>query len=326
MQHEALLYSLDHTITKQQLQDKEDISYDRQRYAKMQERVDEEQIHAIFASEYPRFSGIKPQPYVVYYLGDITLLDKPILGIVGPRKMSEYGKKVVETLFSSAEGYDLVTVSGMAEGVDQLCHQLSCQQSIPTIAVLGWGLGFYYKKPEWNIIQQIVAAWGLVLSEFRLLEKPAFYTFPQRNRIIAGLSDCLFLPEAGEKSWSLITVDFALAMKKPVYATPSSIFSPTSQGILHLMETGQVKPVINLKYFLHQHFSSRDIISRPSTLIDLTDEERLFIEGLSHDQGTSLETLAITTGKNPEEMVQLLTMLEIKGVVAQERPGEYVLT
>lgn len=137
MQHEALLYSLDHTITKQQLQDKEQISYDHERYAKMQERVDEEQIHAIFASEHLRFSGIKPQPYIVYYLGDITLLDKHILGIVGPRKMSEYGKKVIETLFSYAEGYDLVTVSGMAEGVDQLCHQLSCKQNIPTIAVLG---------------------------------------------------------------------------------------------------------------------------------------------------------------------------------------------
>ena len=137
MQHEALLYSLDHTITKHQLLDQEHILYDRQRYAKMQERVDEEQIHAIFASEHPKFSGIKPQLYIVYYLGDISLLDKNILGIVGPRKMSEYGKKVIETLFSHAEGYDMATVSGMAEGVDQLCHTLSCEQNIPTIAVLG---------------------------------------------------------------------------------------------------------------------------------------------------------------------------------------------
>lgn len=137
MQHEAILYSLDHTITKQQLQDKEDVLYDQQRYTKIQERVDEEQIHAIFASEHPRFSGIKPQPYIIYYLGDISLLDKNILGIVGPRKMSEYGKKVIETLFSYAEGYDMVTVSGMAEGVDQLCHTLSCEKNIPTIAVLG---------------------------------------------------------------------------------------------------------------------------------------------------------------------------------------------
>jgi len=137
MQHEALLYSLDHTITKQQLQNKEHILYDQERYIKMQKRVNEEKIHAIFATEHKRFSSIKPQPYIVYYLGDITLLDKNILGIVGPRKMSEYAKKVVETLFSYAEGYDIVTISGMAEGVDQLCHTLSCQQNIPTIAVLG---------------------------------------------------------------------------------------------------------------------------------------------------------------------------------------------
>jgi len=325
MQHEALLYSLDHTITKQQLQDKEEILYDQQRYAKIQERVQTEKIGAIFAAEYQRFSHIKPQPYIVYYLWDISLLDKNILGIVGPRKMSSYGQRVVEQMLECASAYDIVTISGMAEGVDQLCHLLSISTNIPTIAVLWGGLGRYVKRPERTIIQQIVAAWGLVLSEFRLLDQPTNYSFPQRNRIIAGLADRLFLPEAGKKSWSLITVEYALAMKTPVYATPSSIFSPTSEGILHLIETGQVKPVVDLKHFLHHHFSPKDISSRTSTPIDLTPEEQGLLSLLSHDHGNSLQTLISSTWADVEDLIQLLTMLEIKGVVAQESPGEYVL-
>lgn len=111
-----------------------------------------------------------------------------------------YGKKVLETLFGYAGDYDLVTISGMAEGVDQLCHSLSVEHSLPTIAVLGGGLGRYSKRTEREMIQQIVDAGGLVLSEFRLGDQPTNYSFPQRNRIIAGIADLLFLPEAGKKS------------------------------------------------------------------------------------------------------------------------------
>ena len=139
-------------------------------------------------------------PYIIYYVGDISLLEKDILGIVGPRKMSVYGEKVVETLLDHAREYDLVTISGMAEGVDQLCHSRSLQHSLPTIAVLGGGLGRYSKRPERSFITEIVESGGLVLSEFRLGDQPTNYSFPQRNRIIAGLSDVIFLPEAGKKS------------------------------------------------------------------------------------------------------------------------------
>jgi DNA processing protein len=81
--------------------------------------------------------AIRPRVQILYYLGNIALLNKKILGIVGPRAMSLYGKKVLETLFATADQHDMVTISGMAEGVDQLCHKLSHNHKIPTIAVLG---------------------------------------------------------------------------------------------------------------------------------------------------------------------------------------------
>jgi len=86
-------------------------------------------------------------------------------------------------------------------------------------------------------------------------------------------------------------VDFALAMKKPVYATPSSIFSPTSAGILQLIETGSVKPIFNLPRFLATHFTSKHIYSRPQTTIQLNDQEQSLVSILSRDQGTEISVL-----------------------------------
>lgn len=124
------------------------------------------------------------------------------------------------------------------------------------------------------MIEQIVAAGGLVISEYKLGERPTHYTFPQRNRLIAGLSDVVFLPEAGAKSGSLITVDYAIAMKKPVYATPNSIFSPISAGILDYIEKGTITPIFDLTKMLSMHFISTKKTSRPQTTVTLTPQEQ----------------------------------------------------
>lgn len=109
-------------------------------------------------------------------------------------------------------------------------------------------------------------------------------------------------------------------MRTPVYATPSSIFSPTSEGILHLIETGRVKPVVDLRGFLHQHFSQRDIPSRTMTTIELTDQECCLLKTLSHHHGTALPSLAAATDIDIDTLIQMLTLLEIKGAILQERP------
>ena len=96
-----------------------------------------------------------------------------------------------------------------------------------------------------------------MLSEFKLDKEPEKYTFPQRNRIVAGLSEMVFLPEAGEKSGSLITVDFARQMHKPVYGAPSSIFSLSSKGLLHYMQLGLVQPVVKFEEMLDKYFGNK---------------------------------------------------------------------
>lgn len=326
MQHEAILYSLDPKITLSQTKDF--IDYDQAKYDKLEMWMNDNNVWSMIATDedfHYKFLPIRPKIQILYYLGNISLLNQKVLGIVWPRKMSSYGKQVLETLFVSLQKYDVVTISGMAEGVDQLCHQLSCEYSVPTIAVLWWWLWRYMKRPERAIIEKIVAAGWLVISEYKLWERPNFYTFPQRNRLIAGLSDILFLPEAGQKSGSLITVDCALAMKKPVYATPSSIFSPTSAGILQMIESGSVKPIFNLPRFLADHFTSKHISSRPLSTIQLTDQENSLLSRLSRDQWIEIYPLIDKTWWDIQEIISLLSILEVKGVVGQCEPGKYVL-
>jgi DNA processing protein len=326
MQHEMIYYSLDPKISLSEIRDGWFSDYDVHKYFKLQERIIDNDIWAMMDSDidfHHRLFSIRPRVQCFYYLGDLSLLNQKILGIVGPRAMSSYGKQVLEKLFSFALEYDFVTISGMAEGIDQLCHTLSREHTIPTIAILGWGLGRYLKRPEWAIIREIVADGGLVISEYKLWERPTQYTFPQRNRLIAWLSDIIFLPEAGEKSGSLITVDCALAMKKPVYATPNSIFSSTSAGILQRIEAGNVQPIFDLQNFLATHFTPKHTSSRPLSTIILSDQEQWLISVLSHDQWTEIHSLIQETWADIQELIQLLTLLEIKGLVVQDVPGRY---
>jgi DNA processing protein len=117
-----------------------------------------------------------------------------------------------------------------------MTHEMSMKAGIPTIAILGGGLKRFLESKSREIIQKIIDHGGLVISEFKLNKEPERYTFPQRNRIVAGLADMIFLPEAGEKSGSLITVDFARQMHKDVYGAPNTIFSPLSKGLLQYMQ------------------------------------------------------------------------------------------
>jgi DNA processing protein len=153
----------------------------------------------------------------------------------------------MQDLFEQLTGKDVVTISGGAEGIDELCHTLSMEKAIPTICILGGGLAYYLNHVRRSLCERIVAHGGLILSEFRLKDEPTPYTFPQRNRIIAGLSDRLFVPCAAEESGSLITVKDAIKARVPVYGTPGSIYEAGHQGVNKSIAAGEITAVHDLK-------------------------------------------------------------------------------
>lgn len=264
-----------------------------------------------------KFPQIYSAPYVVYGQGNYDLLHKQCIAIVGPRKYSPYANQVMESLFDKLVDYDVATISWLADGVDKMCHELSIKAGIPTIAILWWGLKYYLESKDRELIQKIIANWWLVLSEFKLNSRPERYTFPQRNRIVAGLSDMIFLPEASEKSGSLITVDFARQMHKDVYGTPNSIFSPTSQWLHQYMQQWLVIPVVNWEWMLTKYFGKKTQ-DRASLLNQSNDENLLSIEYSrvvqilqKNPAGLKLEELVRDTGLWIEEVMSELTMAEV---------------
>lgn len=272
-----------------------------------------------------KFRQISSAPYVIYGKGNRELLNQDVLAVVWPRNVSPYGKQVTEHLFQSVKHYNLVTISGLADGVDMLCHELSIEHHIPTIAVLWAGLARAMNSTKREMIQKIIDHGGLVLSEFKLDKWPEKYTFPQRNRIVAGLSDMVFVPEAAMKSGSLITVDFARGMHKDVYGAPWSIFSPTSQGLGNYMQQWLVKPVVNIDEMLARYFGKKMnneewIMNNEQKLWFAHDGEVSEVIAVLQKNPTwlGLNALVSQTGLGIEEVMSQLSIAEVMGQVVND--------
>ncbi len=260
------------------------------------------------------------QPYLYYAIGDQRILNKPLLGIVGPRKMTRYAQKVLEKLFDYLSSYDLATVSGLASGVDTACHTLSIQHGIPTVAVLWWGLWVLLQSRKKSLIHQIVDHWWLVLSEYKLWQKPTKRTYPQRNRIIAGLSQCLFVPEAAEGSGSLITVKYALQWNKSVYWACNWLFQKSSRGLHRYMQAGKVIPVVDMENFLLKEFGKPvTSFEEHHAVPDLSDLQQKILACAQKWPGKS--SLSLVSEKlwiGVQTLLSELTFLEILWIAYEE--------
>ncbi|MFV0556653.1 MAG: DNA-processing protein DprA [Lactovum sp.] len=175
-------------------------------------------------------------PSLLFYQGDLELLNFPKLAFVGSRNSSKEGERAIEKLMKEITE-NFVIVSGLAKGIDSKSHISAIKSNLKTIAVIGTGLDVYY--PKENIkLQNYIASHYLLLTEYGPSEKPLRYHFPERNRIIAGLSRGVVLIEAKMRSGSLITAERALEEGRDVFAVPGSISTGNSEGCHHLIQEG----------------------------------------------------------------------------------------
>lgn len=330
----AALYSADPKLTftdlkKGNINDQADTS-------KIIKYAQEHQIRAVTQQEahYPnRLKNQTSAPFVLYYQGDLSLLDQSLLWIVWPRNPSEYAGQVMQSFFLQAYKYQLATISGFAKGVDQTAHQLSLKYQMPTIAVLGWGFAHYLRGKDRDLLAQILANGGLVISQFKIWFEPTKWSFPARNKLIAQLCDMLFLPEAQEKSGSLITTEFAYQYKKPVYSVPAPIFSQQSAWIFSKMEEKKLTLISDFSACLAQYFLLK---GAPQSFADASKVQRWsdLPAGLSEVQiqlckllqswwEMGIEELMSNVSLEYAWLMQELTFLEMEGLVEQRRPGIY---
>ena len=199
------------------------------------------QIHIItmFDKEYPeKLKVIYDKPIALFYKGNINLLKKDIIAIVGSRMCSLYGKTVSYEIAKELSENDKCIISGLAKGIDVYAHIGSLKYSGRTIAVLAHGFDMIYPIENKKIYEEIIKNNGLILSEHIMGEKLEKRNFPERNRIISGLSDGILVVEAGEKSGALITAEFGLEDGKEIFAIPGNINSLNSKGTNNLIKEG----------------------------------------------------------------------------------------
>lgn len=192
---------------------------------------------SILDKEYPlELKNIYNPPVLLFYQGDLDLLARPKLAVVGSRNASQMGvaavKKIIQDLSKQ-----FVIISGLARGIDTAAHLASLKSGGATIAVIGTGLDVHYPK-ENRRLQDYIAKNHLLLSEYEAHSQPLKYHFPERNRIIAGLSQGVMVAEAKIRSGSLITCERAMEEGRDVFVVPGNILDGQSEGCHHLIQEG----------------------------------------------------------------------------------------
>ncbi|HGC8223048.1 TPA: DNA-processing protein DprA [Streptococcus agalactiae] len=208
-------------------------------------------VLSILDSNYPlELKEIYNPPVLLFYQGNIELLSKPKLAVVGARQASQIGCQSVKKIIKETNN-QFVIVSGLARGIDTAAHVSVLKNGGSSIAVIGSGLDVYYPT-ENKKLQEYMSYNHLVLSEYFTGEQPLKFHFPERNRIIAGLCQGIVVAEAKMRSGSLITCERALEEGREVFAIPGNIIDGKSDGCHHLIQEG-AKCIISGKDILSEY-------------------------------------------------------------------------
>jgi DNA processing protein len=265
-----------------------------------------------------RLLSVDPAPVCLFAAGDLTILGRPAVAIVGSRDHTRYGADVCEQVAARAAAAGLVVVSGMARGLDAVAHDAAVRVGGATIGVLGNGLGVIYPAANRRLYEEVRAT-GLLLTEFGPGERPTAGSFPRRNRIIAGLARATLVVEAADGSGALITARTALDLGRDVLAVPGPITSPKSAGTNRLLRDGAMA-------FLEM----ADLLARFPELVPVVKSvappgappaspQGLVLQAL---EGGALhvDELSVRLGFPPGTLLGLLGAMEISGLLRQE-PG-----
>ncbi len=275
-------------------------------------------------SQYPkRLKNIYNPPYGLFYRGTMPKQSQPAVGVVGARNCSHYGKLMAEKIGCELAKAGVAVISGMAIGVDGAAQRAAVKEGGYSCGVLGCGIDVCYPSDSRQLYGQLGEE-GCVLSEYPPHTKPLAMYFPQRNRIISGLSDCVLVVEAKEHSGSLITADFALEQGRDIYAVPGRATDALSQGTNWLIRQG-AGIFLNVEDFLKEMHIFTRIEENYFTKqkVPLEKLERLVYSCLGLTP-RSLEDLLEETRLSLGVLLELLETLQKKGCVSEIYKNYYV--
>lgn len=273
-------------------------------------------------SNYPRsLKNIFEAPYFLFCKGDVSLLNQTGIAIVGTRMPTNYGKLITEKFAKELSENGVVVISGLAYGVDSISHRKALECGGKTIAVLGGGMDKIYPSQHTDLAREI-AEKGLLVTEYSPSFPATRYTFPNRNRIVAGLSKGVLITEAGMKSGTMITKDFALDNGIDIYAIPGNITSEKSDGTNSIIKHGQAECVLSPKDIL-KNLGIDGETKKKSLQLNL--EEQLILDLLA-DGEKDVDFLCEKSGLNVNKMNSLLVSLEIRDIIKKMVGGVYAIS
>jgi DNA processing protein len=281
------------------------------------------------APDYPTLlNEISDPPIALFAIGNLNLINEPKIAIVGSRRPTPIGAQIASRLASGLAEFGIVVTSGMALGVDAIAHQAALDVGQTTIAVMACGLDLVYPQRHRRLFDEI-AHKGLLISEYPPGVPATKYAFPQRNRIVSGLSYGVLIVEAAERSGTLITARLAAEQNREVMVVPGSSLSAQYYGSHRLLRQGAAltSSVDDIMFCLNeplQKFCERPVdVPRKNPTPIADTETKTLLEYVGYES-TSMDSLIISSGLTAAEVCAMLVALELQGLVSIASDGGYV--
>ena len=278
------------------------------------------EIKKLPKNKFPKALLEIPQPPEnLWIIGELPKEELIYLCVVGSRKFTSYGKEACEKIIAGLKGYPIVVVSGFAMGIDTIAHKKAMQMGLKTMVFPGSGLSAEAMYPKTNVrlINEIVENGGCLISEFEPNFKATQWSFPMRNRLMAGISKAVLIIEGEERSGTLITARLTIEYNRDLLAVPGSIFSSNSKGTNKLIRAGAT-PITCAEDVLEAlgFELPEDKEKQAKLFLDLSPEEKKVIELLRE---SSPRDDLIRAMKVPTPTANaLLSVMEIKGLIKEE--------
>lgn len=288
--------------------------------------IEKHKITTLFYTDenYPkRLRNCIDAPLVLYYKGNADLNSRRMVGIVGTRNATTYGKQLCKDLLEGLREHNVLTVSGLAYGIDAMAHKESLNCNIPTIGVLGHGLDRIYPTSHAELAKKMTKNGGL-LTEYLPGTNPDRENFPKRNRIIAGMADAVVVVEASAKGGALITAEIANSYNRDVFAYPGRITDEYSKGCNFLIKTNRAALIQNARDLMYYMGWEKSLTPEPEKqtvlTLNLSKEAQLIVNALT-EKLLSIDDLQVKLNLQQSKLAVELLMLEMQGVIVS-LPGK----
>lgn len=273
---------------------------------------------------YPQMlRNIENPPSVLYYKGDLFSCNlNKTLAVVGSRKATSYAKEALRQIIGEFQNTDICIVSGLASGIDTTAHLAALDNGLKTIGVIASGFDFTYPAANKDLYKRIENGCGAIVTEYYPPFEPLKFRFPQRNRIVSGLSYGTLVAEASLKSGALITSNLTLEQGRELMCIPGLITNPNTQGIYKLLKNGAT--LVTCADDILEALDWEIKIEQKSLfdLPELSEDEKLIYEALEIEE-KCVDEIQSYTKLSIDNLLMYLTMMELKGIIKQVDGDRY---